>query len=44
MDEDFRKAALDYHRATPHFAEHVVNGLMVCAESRAPEFYSPLTD
>ena len=36
--------ALEYHRSTPHFIEHVVGGLMVTAESRSPEFYSPLTD
>jgi quinol monooxygenase YgiN len=35
--------ALDFHRAAPYFVEHVVNGLMVMAESRKPEFYSPLT-
>jgi quinol monooxygenase YgiN len=36
--------ALDFHRSTPHFVEHVVGGLMVLAESRSPELYSPLTD
>ena len=38
------QAALDFHRASPHFAEHVVNGLIQAAESRSPEFYYPLTD
>ncbi len=37
------EVALEFHRATPHFIEHVVGGLMINAESRAPEFYSPLT-
>jgi quinol monooxygenase YgiN len=38
------QAALDFHRASPHFQEHVVGGLIEFAESRSPEFYSPLTD
>ena len=38
------QAALDFHRASPHFAEHVTGGLLVIAESRSPEFYTPLTD
>jgi quinol monooxygenase YgiN len=38
------QAALDFHRATPHFAEHVIGGLMVHAESRQPEIYKPLSD
>ena len=38
------QAALEAHRATPHFAEHVLNGLIPIAESRTPELYSPLGD
>ncbi len=38
------QAALDYHRATAHFAEHVTGGLIALAESRSPELYGPLTD
>ncbi len=38
------QAALDFHRATPHFAEHVIGGLMIHAETRSPAFYNPLTD
>ncbi len=38
------QAALEFHRATPHFVEHVIGGLMILAETRTPEFYSPLTD
>lgn len=37
------EAALEAHRAAPYFVEHVVGGLWVAAESRAPEFYEPLT-
>ena len=36
------QAALEAHRATPHFAEHVLNGLIPIAESRSPEIYLPL--
>ncbi len=36
--------ALEFHRGTPYFIEHVIGGLMVLAESRSPEFYNPLTD
>ncbi len=38
------QAALEFHRATPHFAEHVQGWLIPNAESRTPEFYDPLTD
>ena len=38
------QAALDHHRSTPHFADHVTGGLLVFAESRTPELYAPLTD
>ena len=38
------QAALDFHRGSPHFEEHVKGGLMALAESRHPEIYSPLTD
>ncbi len=36
------QSALDAHRATPHFAEHVLNGLIPIAESRSPEIYLPI--
>ncbi len=38
------QAALDFHRASPHFAEHVTGGLLRIAESRSPELYAPLSD
>ena len=38
------QAALEFHRSTPYFVEHVVGGLIPSAESRSPEFYEPLTD
>ena len=38
------QAALDFHRASAHFAEHVTGGLLTIAESRSPELYNPLTD
>ena len=37
------EAALEFHRATPHFAEHVINGIRAIAETRSPELYEPLT-
>jgi autoinducer 2-degrading protein len=36
------QAALDAHRAAPHFAEHVRDGLLPIVESRSPEIYEPL--
>jgi (4S)-4-hydroxy-5-phosphonooxypentane-2,3-dione isomerase len=38
------QAALEFHRSAPYFVEHVVNGLMMTAESRSPELYHPLTE
>jgi quinol monooxygenase YgiN len=38
------QAALDFHRSSPHFVEHVKGGLLTIAESRSPELYAPLTD
>ena len=35
-------AALDAHRAAPHFAEYVTGGLFAIIESRSPELYEPL--
>ncbi|HEY2158645.1 MAG TPA: putative quinol monooxygenase [Isosphaeraceae bacterium] len=35
-------AALDAHRATPHFLEHARDGLFPIVESRTPEIYEPL--
>jgi quinol monooxygenase YgiN len=37
-------AALDAHRASPHFAEYVTGGLLGLLESRTPELYEPLDD
>lgn len=38
------QAALDAHRAAPHFAEFAVGGLFPLLESRSPELYVPLGD
>lgn len=38
------QAALDAHRASPHFAEYGANGLFRILESRTPELYEPLPD
>jgi quinol monooxygenase YgiN len=38
------QAALDAHRATPHFEQYVKRGLFQIIESRTPEIYAPLTD
>lgn len=35
-------AALDAHRASPHFEKYVKQGLFLILESRAPEIYEPL--
>ena len=37
------QAALDAHRASPHFARYATNGLFTILESRTPELYEPLT-
>ena len=34
------QAALDAHRAAPHFAEHGTNGVFPLLESRSPEIYA----
>jgi autoinducer 2-degrading protein len=38
------QAALDAHRASPHFARFATGGLFPIIESRAPEIYEPLAD
>jgi quinol monooxygenase YgiN len=38
------QAALDAHRAAPHFERYVKDGLFRIIESRSPELYEPLTD
>ncbi|QDV35103.1 putative quinol monooxygenase [Tautonia plasticadhaerens] len=35
-------AALDAHRASPHFSQYVTGGLFGLLESRTPELYEPL--
>lgn len=36
------QAALDAHRAAPHFDRYVKNGLFTILEARSPELYEPL--
>jgi quinol monooxygenase YgiN len=36
------QAALDAHRAAPHFAQYATGGLFPLLESRTPELYEPL--
>jgi quinol monooxygenase YgiN len=36
------QAALDAHRAAPHFAQYATGGLFPILESRTPELYEPL--
>ena len=36
------QAALDSHRAAPHFDQYVKNGLFTILESRLPELYYPI--
>jgi quinol monooxygenase YgiN len=36
------QAALDAHRAAPHFARYATGGLFPLLESRSPELYEPL--
>ena len=38
------QAALDAHRAAPHFEEYAKGGLFPLLESRTPELFEPLTD
>jgi quinol monooxygenase YgiN len=38
------QAALDAHRAAPHFEQYAKGGLFLIIESRTPELYVPLTD
>ena len=38
------QAAVDAHRASPHFDELVQRGLFRIIESRTPELYVPLPD
>ena len=38
------QAALDAHRAAPHFEQYAKGGLFPIIESRTPEIYVPLTD
>ncbi len=38
------QAALDAHRAAPHFERYVKEGLFPITESRSPELFEPLTD
>ncbi|HMK71936.1 MAG TPA: putative quinol monooxygenase [Myxococcaceae bacterium] len=38
------QAAVDAHRASPHFEELVQRGLFRIIESRTPELYAPLPD
>jgi quinol monooxygenase YgiN len=38
------QAALDTHRAAPHFERYVKNGLFLIIESRSPEIYVPVGD
>ncbi len=36
------EAALEAHRAAPHFERYVKQGLLTIIESRTPEIYAPL--
>ncbi|MFO0952305.1 MAG: putative quinol monooxygenase [Isosphaeraceae bacterium] len=36
------QAALDAHRAAPHFEQYARNGLFAILESRSPEIYTPI--
>jgi quinol monooxygenase YgiN len=38
------QAAVDAHRATPHFERYVTEGLFRIIESRSPELYEPLEE
>jgi quinol monooxygenase YgiN len=37
-------AALDAHRAAPHFEQYAKSGLFTIIENRSPELYAPLAD
>ncbi|NWJ48097.1 MAG: antibiotic biosynthesis monooxygenase [Chloroflexi bacterium] len=36
------QAAVDAHRASPHFQQYVIGGLFNILESRTPESYEPI--
>jgi quinol monooxygenase YgiN len=38
------QAAVDAHRAAPHFERYAKNGLFPIIDSRSPELYEPLSD
>jgi quinol monooxygenase YgiN len=38
------QAALDAHRASPHFQTHVANGLFNILENRSPELYDLMNE
>jgi quinol monooxygenase YgiN len=38
------QAAVDAHRASPHFAEYAAGALFPMLESRSPEIYEPIGD
>jgi quinol monooxygenase YgiN len=38
------QAALDYHRAAPHFEKFVKGGLFPITETRTPELFEPISD
>jgi len=38
------QAALDAHRAAPHFVQYATGGLFPLLESRAPELYEPIPE
>jgi quinol monooxygenase YgiN len=38
------QAALDAHRAAPHFERYAKGGLFPILESRSPELYEPLSE
>jgi quinol monooxygenase YgiN len=38
------QAALDAHRASPHYDSYVQRGMFKILETRTPELYQPLTD
>ena len=37
-------SAMDFHRASHHFAQYAAGGLFGIVESRIPELYEPLED
>ncbi len=38
------QVAVDAHRASPHFAQYVTNGLFKILETRTPETYEPIQE